>query len=53
MLLKFHQNLRAGFLEMAKAEPHRFVVINADTDINSLHSQIVEVVNERFGLSHE
>lgn len=51
--LKFHQNLRAGFLEMAKAEPHRFVVINADTDINSLHSQIVEVVNERFGLSHE
>lgn len=51
--LKFHQNLRAGFLEMAKAEPHRFVVINADTDINSLHRQIVEVVNERFGLSHE
>ena len=51
--LKFHQNLRAGFLEMAKAEPHRFVVINADTDINSLHSQIVEIVNERFGLSHE
>ena len=47
--LEFHNNLRRGFLEIAKREPMRCVVLNADTDIESLHRQIVEVVKERLG----
>lgn len=47
--LEFHNNLRRGFLEIAKREPMRCVVLNANTDIESLHRQIVEVVKERLG----
>lgn len=47
--LEFHNNLRRGFLEIAKREPMRCVVLNADTDIESLHRQIVDVVKERLG----
>lgn len=47
--LEFHQRLRNGYLEMAKAEPQRFVVINANQSIESLHQEIVAVVTERFG----
>ena len=46
----FHQNLRQGFLEIAKAEPERCVVLNADKPIEELHSDIVKVVEERLGL---
>ena len=46
--MEFHNNLRRGFLEIAKREPERCVVVNADTDIETLHKQIVSVVAERF-----
>ena len=48
--MEFHNNLRRGFLEIAKREPKRCVVVNADTDIETLHKQIVAVVAERFGI---
>ncbi len=48
--MEFHNNLRRGFLEIAKREPNRCVVVNADTDIETLHKQIVAVVAERFGI---
>ena len=48
---EFHQRLRDGYLEMAKREPQRFVVINADQPIENLHQKIVAVVTERFNLS--
>ena len=47
--LEFHNNLRRGFLEIAKREPERCVVLNADTDIETLHQQIVKIVEERLG----
>lgn len=47
--LEFHNNLRRGFLEIAKREPERCAVLNADTDIETLHKQIVSVVKERLG----
>ncbi|MDO4162206.1 MAG: dTMP kinase [Pseudomonadota bacterium] len=46
--LEFHRNLRQGFLEIAKREPERCVVLNADTDIETLHRQIVEKVKEKL-----
>ena len=48
---EFHQRLRDGYLEMAKREPQRFVVINADQPIENLHQKIVAVVTERINLS--
>ncbi|MCQ2734665.1 MAG: dTMP kinase [Alphaproteobacteria bacterium] len=48
--LEFHQNLRQGFLDIAKREPKRCVVLNADKDIETLHREIVEVVQSRLGV---
>ncbi len=48
--LAFHNNLRRGFLEIAKAEPARCVVLDADKSIEALHQDIVEVVSQRLGL---
>lgn len=49
--LEFHNNLRNGYLEMAKKEPERFIVLNADKSIEDLHQEIVKIVTERFNLS--
>ena len=46
--MEFHHNLRRGFLEIARREPNRCVVLNADTNIDDLHQQIVEVVTKRW-----
>jgi dTMP kinase len=48
--MEFHHNLRRGFLEIAAREPERCVVINADADIETIHRQIVRVVEERLGI---
>lgn len=48
--LDFHDNLRKGFLEIAKQEPLRCVVLDADKSVEDLHAEIVKVVEERLGL---
>lgn len=48
--LEFHNNLRQGYLEIAAAEPERFVILNADKTIEELHMEIVDTLNERYGL---
>ncbi|MBQ8671011.1 MAG: dTMP kinase [Alphaproteobacteria bacterium] len=48
--LEFHNNLRNGFLEIAKREPERCVVLDADTSIENLHKKIVAVIEERLGV---
>lgn len=47
---EFHQNLRKGFLEIAKNEPNRCVVLDANKTIEELHKDIVNVVNQKLGL---
>ena len=49
-VLEWHKNLRQGYLEIAKAEPERCVVLDANTDIDTLHNEIVAVILERFNL---
>lgn len=51
MGLDFHENVRHGFLEIAKSNPQRCVVINAEDDIDSIHRQIVAEVALRLGLN--
>lgn len=45
--LDFHNNLRNGFLEIAKTA-NRYVVLNAEQSVQDLHSDIVKVVDERL-----
>lgn len=48
--MEFHHNLRRGFLEIAKREPERCVVINADADIATVHQKIKQVIEEKLGI---
>ena len=45
--LEFHQNLRQGFLEIAKTAD-RYVVVDADKTIENLHDEIVKLVEGRL-----
>ncbi|MFQ5784960.1 MAG: dTMP kinase [Alphaproteobacteria bacterium] len=47
----FHEKLRNGFLEIARAEPGRCVMIDASADADTVHAAILAVVRERFGLA--
>ena len=44
MALAFHERLRAGFLEIAAAEPKRCRVIDATRDIEGVHADIAGAV---------
>ena len=48
--ISFHQRLRQGYLEIAKSEPERCVVLDANKSIEDLHQDIIKVVSERLGL---
>lgn len=44
----FHKKIRAGFLELAAAEPARFAIINANGTIEEVHRAIMEAVNAKL-----
>ena len=46
--LAYHQTLRQAFLDFAKQEPERMVVIDADRDIEAVSSDIITVLGERL-----
>jgi dTMP kinase len=46
--MAFHEGLRRGFLDIAKQEPRRCVVIDASRDQQTISDAIWEVVAERF-----
>lgn len=46
--LAFHERLRAGYLEIARREPERCVVIEANADINAVTAAICEAVDQRL-----
>lgn len=48
MGLEFHNNIRRGFLQIAKENPNRCVVIDANKGIEELHQDIVKVIENRF-----
>lgn len=49
--LPFHQRVRQGYLEMALAEPQRWVVIDAGQSPEKVQAEIRRVVLERLGLA--
>ncbi len=46
--LSFHHAIRNGFLELAKEDPERFIVLDASEDIACLHKQIMEALHGRL-----
>ena len=45
----FHKRVRAGYLEMVKAEPDRWVVVNSEQAWESVQADLRRVILERFG----
>jgi dTMP kinase len=45
----FHARVRAGFLEIAKRDPQRCVVIDATGDIDTIAAAIARAAGERLG----
>lgn len=48
--LAFHERLRAGYLEIARREPERCVVVDADAEIDAVTAAILNAVDKRLGL---
>jgi dTMP kinase len=46
----FHQRLRQGFLEIARAAPGRCVVIDAQADADTVQQAMLQSVRERLGV---
>ncbi len=44
----FHQRLRSGYLEMAKNEPERFVVVNANNAVDEVFEELIRKVEPRI-----
>ena len=44
----FHQRLRSGYLEMAKNEPERFVVVNANNGVDEVFEELIRKVEPRI-----
>ena len=50
MGIPFHRRLREGFLDIARREPERCVVIDATGDVETVHAHVLGAVRARFGL---
>lgn len=48
--IKFHQQIREGFLQTARNEPLRCVVLDAMKDADILHIHIKEIIGEKCGV---
>jgi len=44
--IEFHERVRAGFLQMARAEPERFRVIDANRPVESVSADIRRVIDQ-------
>ena len=51
MDITFHERLRSGFLNIAKKEPSRCVVIDASKDEEAVFKQVKDAVNNRLALA--
>lgn len=46
--IEFHEKVRQGFLEIAKAEPERVKVISSKDSIENIFEQVKKIVNEKY-----
>ena len=45
---KFHQIIKNGYLEIAKNNPQRIIVINGNKEVHEVHSEIIQIIKERI-----
>jgi dTMP kinase len=50
--VEFHQRVRQGYLEMARAEPQRWVIVDAGQPAGQVQADILRVVLSRLGNAH-
>ena len=48
LALAFHQRVRDGYLELVKAEPARWVVLNAAQDVEALQAEVRKAVRQKL-----
>jgi len=48
--LDFHERVRDGYLELAKQEPGRFLVLDARGSIEEVHLRLISVVASHLGI---
>lgn len=46
--IDFHERLRAGYHILAKAEPQRYVIINAEASVDGIQQQLRAEITRRF-----
>lgn len=46
--IEFHEKVRYGYLELAKAEPERVKVISSNDSIENIFVQVKNIVNEKY-----
>ena len=46
----FHHKVRQAYLDLAKNNPNRFEIVNADQSVEDLQKQVFKIVSERLGL---
>jgi len=46
--VKFHERVRRGFQELARAEPERIHVLDASASVEDVHGQIKKIVDQKF-----
>jgi len=46
--LEFHRRVREGYLQLARLDPHRWVILDATKPIAELHASICRTVEERL-----
>ena len=45
----FHQRVRAGYLEMAAKQPHRWAIVDASKSLEEVLAQVILAVDEKLG----
>ncbi len=48
--LRFHERVRAGFLELAAADPERWTVIDAARDPAEIHREVLTMIQQKLAL---
>ena len=48
-VVAFHERVRRGFQEIARAEPARVRVVDSTAPIDAVHAEVVAAIRQRLG----
>jgi len=47
--IQFYERVRAGYLEMVKAEPRRWVVVNSEQKWDEVQAELRKIITSKLG----